>query len=433
MGTGKDRQLVVLAGGLGTRLADQGIETPKFLLPIGDSSILEILVREAENEGFTEILLCLGKNAELIISAARKIKGTIKIRFSVEPSPLGTFGALLYAREMLNDEFVLLMGDLLIAGINLRGFFDYSLKADVDIAILVKYTDHPLDSDLVEIDSSNRITGIYKYPHFKSSLDSIAMAGGLFLKKTAVVKVPLRGYADLTKDFLTVVVDQLHMIAYFHQGIIRDLGTLDRLISLDIEEWQEKKLENGSLAFLDRDGTLNIQKGYIHSESEIELTPWARTLMKSLSIKFDFIGLVTNQPVVARGECTLEQVESINTHLENLVFQESGKRFDFIEVCPHHPDSGFDGEVVHLKIACTCRKPNPGMILDVLQRYKVRASNAVLIGDSISDLVAAERSGVSWIHIHSERAILDCDAKQLMNGYCLDSSAFPINDGEFIL
>jgi NDP-sugar pyrophosphorylase family protein len=194
------RQLVVLAGGLGSRLASQGIWTPKTLLPIGESSILEVMLGEAESEGFTKILFCLGNHSEQIINALSEINTPVEIEFSVERSPLGTLGALLYAKELLDSEFVLLMGDLLLARTNLKGFFDFSSTATVDLAILVKYTDHPWDSDLVEIDPSNRVTKIHKYPHSKIAIDSVAMAGGFYIKKSILDSSDPHKILDLTKS-----------------------------------------------------------------------------------------------------------------------------------------------------------------------------------------------------------------------------------------
>lgn len=410
------RQLVVLAGGSGKRLSSAGVSTPKVLLPVGESTILEEIIHEAELEGFSEILLCLGNGAEEIREFCQKIRSKVTLKFSVEASALGTFGALLNAYEMLSDEFVLLMGDLILAGTNLGGFLNFSSSINTDMAILVKFTDHPEDSDLVQLDSFNKVLEVLKYPHHSLPGDFIGMAGGFYLKKKVLEGKTLSGNLDFTSDFLIHAVTKYHSIAYFHQGLIRDLGTIRRLQAINSNFCGEMRLDSRSAIFFDRDGTLNKHKGYIVSKDEMELTPWAMKLVNQIRAEFDLLGLVTNQPVISRGDLDYSGVRELNNHLQTLL----NFKLDFIEFCPHHPDSGFLGEVVELKIHCSCRKPNPGMIIKTLNEFKVRAENAVMIGDSISDLVAAERAGLKWIHLIDAPNEQVCSHNRLKNGYCLN-------------
>jgi D,D-heptose 1,7-bisphosphate phosphatase len=423
------RQLVVLAGGSGNRLSSAGVNIPKVLLPVGESTILEEIIHEAELEGFSEVLLCLGNGAEDIRDFCQRIQSKVTLKFSVEASALGTFGALLNAYEMLSDEFVLIMGDLILAGTNLGGFLNFSSFVNTDIAILVKFTDHPDDSDLVQLDSFNKVLKVLKYPHHSLPEDSIGMAGGFYLKKNVLEGQSLSGNLDFTRDFLIDAVTKHHSIAYFHQGLIRDLGTIRRLQAMNSESRGEMRLDSRSAIFLDRDGTLNKHNGYIVSKDEIELTPWALKLMNQVRTEFDLLGLITNQPVISRGDLDYAGMWDLNNHLETLL----NLKLDFIEFCPHHPDSGFLGEIVELKIRCSCRKPNPGMILKTLNEFKVRAENAVMVGDSISDLVAAERAGLKWIHLIDAPNEQFCSHNQLQNGYCLNVRDYLADERVLIL
>ena len=102
--------------------------------------------------------------------------------------------------------------------------------------------------------------------------------------------------------------------------------------------------------------------------------------------------VVTNQPVIARGEVTEEQLEAIHCKMETLLGRE-GAWLDAIYYCPHHPDKGFPGERPELKIHCSCRKPAPGMLLDAAQRFNIDLSRSWMVGDGKNDVLAGKNAG----------------------------------------
>ena len=422
-----EKQLVILAGGVGRRLAREGIHTPKILLPLGTSSILEVLIREAIRENFTEIIFCLGNESSKIIKVIRDLKLGIRTTFSVENKPLGTFGALLNARHLLNNKFAVLMGDLFVCGTNLGGAFTFFEESKAEICLLVKFTDHPHDSDLIEISNFNRVAKIHKYPHENTVLDPIASAGVFFLDRKTLDGFPQGLMGDFTENYLMTALNTHSVIGLFHQGVIRDLGTIGRLEEFSQESLGQEGCTSRSIVFFDRDGTLNISNGHISSISQMSLTPWAVELVLKVMSTFDYFGVVTNQPVIARGEVSNEVLEIINKHLEKKILG-SKKKFDFWAVCPHHPDSGFLGEIAELKTFCSCRKPQPGLLINLLNSFHVRSNKALMIGDSISDLVAAERAGIRWIHLVDSSKNNDCNHAELFNGFCVEPHTFSKNE-----
>ena len=104
--------------------------------------------------------------------------------------------------------------------------------------------------------------------------------------------------------------------------------------------------------------------------------------------------VVSNQPVIARGEVTVEQLDEIHKKMMTLLGNE-GAYVDAIYYCPHHPDSGYDGEIKELKIKCKCRKPEPGMIYQAQDDYNIDLSQSWMVGDSSNDIEAGKRAGVS--------------------------------------
>ena len=421
------KQLVVLAGGEGTRLVNAGIKIPKLLLKIKNMTLLEIIVNEAISEGVTEILWCLGYGHTEIedqIKVNQSLKGSLKHRLFVEEERRGTLGALIQAREYLQDDFCLTMGDLLLSRTNIGGMFEGFRKAEEDVRLLVKYTDHPEDSDLVILDADLNLKSFNAYPHIKIPKIPVGNAGVVFLKKKHVPTTLDHSKSDVFKDLIpNLTSDNLLIKAAFHQGVIRDIGTPDRLQKASSAFGEGGQLSNFTGIFFDRDGTLNIELGHISSCSQIALFPETSEILKLATEKFDFVGIVTNQPVVSRGEATIETVNEINSHLLTSAGFADLSRF-IIKVCPHHQDSGFVGEIPELKRDCICRKPSSGMLLEILNEQRLRGNNAIYVGDSISDLQAAAGVGIQWIHLVT-RDDSDCEIHAgLRNGVCMDRAKF---------
>jgi histidinol-phosphate phosphatase family protein len=102
--------------------------------------------------------------------------------------------------------------------------------------------------------------------------------------------------------------------------------------------------------------------------------------------------VVTNQPVVARGLCQMEDVERIHKKLETLLGQE-GVYLDEIRFCPHHPDKGYPEENPAYKIPCHCRKPDIGMLEDCAQKYNVDLTASWVVGDTTVDIQTGKNAG----------------------------------------
>ena len=102
--------------------------------------------------------------------------------------------------------------------------------------------------------------------------------------------------------------------------------------------------------------------------------------------------VVTNQPVIARGEVSYDELHMIHNKMETLLGNE-GAYVDAIYYCPHHPHKGYDGEVAKLKIDCECRKPKPGMLMQAAKDYNIDLSKSWMVGDSENDIKAGEAAG----------------------------------------
>jgi len=116
--------------------------------------------------------------------------------------------------------------------------------------------------------------------------------------------------------------------------------------------------------------------------------------------------VVTNQPVIARGEVTWEMLNEIHRKMETLL-GEQGAYLDDIFVCPHHPDKGFPGERPEYKVNCDCRKPKPGLLLRAAEKYNIDLSDSWMIGDRPQDAAAGAAAGCQTIALTESMSILD--------------------------
>ena len=102
--------------------------------------------------------------------------------------------------------------------------------------------------------------------------------------------------------------------------------------------------------------------------------------------------LVTNQPVIARGEVSYEELEEIHNKMETLLGKE-GAHLDAIYFCPHHPHKGYEGEISELKMDCECRKPKPRMLLQAAKEFNIDLSLSWMVGDGENDIKAGQNAG----------------------------------------
>ena len=156
--------------------------------------------------------------------------------------------------------------------------------------------------------------------------------------------------------------------------------------------------------FLDRDGTINKYVGFLRNIEEFELMDGVAEAIRKINESGYLAIVVTNQPVIARGEVTLEELQEIHNKMETLLGQE-GAYVDGIYYCPHHPDKGFEGERPEYKMVCDCRKPKPGMLIDAAEKFNIDLSNSYMVGDGKNDVEAGRAAGCISVILGNE----DCD------------------------
>ena len=154
------------------------------------------------------------------------------------------------------------------------------------------------------------------------------------------------------------------------------------------------------VAFLDRDGTLNVDHGYVHKPEDLELVTGAKQALHKLLANDYKLILVTNQSGVGRGFFTEEQLHEANDRLQDLL----ELKFLKIYFCPHHPEA----KVLKYHKVCSCRKPKPGMILQAFEDFpQINREQSFMIGDSLRDVEAGKSAGLGRNILLSNRNCRD--------------------------
>ena len=400
-------QLVILAGGKGTRLGLTDI--PKPMVKIAGKPLLQYQIELAKRYGITEIFILSGYLADAITGYFGDGSAWgVKIHHVIEPKPLGTAGALSLIKDRLKGRFLVFYGDI-VMDFDISSFaaFDWNNPLTMG-TILVHPNDHPYDSDLVEIDADKYVSSFLPKPHDEKEVYRNLVNAAVYILSPRIMEYIEDGtFSDFGKDVFPKLLEKAEKLrAYESPEYIKDMGTKERLeeVRRDLENGRvqrHNRVNKRPAIFLDRDGVINKDVDSDISFDTFELLPGAAEAVKSVNKSGYFCIVVTNQPMVAKGFITFTDLESIHKKMETLLGRE-GSYLDGIYYCPHHPEKGFAGEVAELKIDCSCRKPKPGMLLKAGEEFNIDLDKSWMIGDSWRDISAGKSAGCKTIIVGDE-------------------------------
>lgn len=374
------RQAVILVGGPGTRPGERSKTVPRPMLPVGGRPFLDTLIDEiARYDVFDEILLLAGHKAEIIQSRYEgTVRGRARITVAPAPAPLGTAGALLHAKDLLQERFLLLNGD---------SFFDFNIL-DLAARAGTSLVHMALRADVAGDRYGRVLLDGDRVRSFIAPGQGAAgpVNAGVYVLDRSIVGRANAPPASLEQDIFPALAAAGAMTGTTYRGYFIDIGVHDDLARADVE--LNERLRRPAV-FFDRDGVLNHDYGYTFEASKLQWIEGAREAVKAVNDAGCFAFVVTNQSGVARGFYEERHVHALHRWMADEMAA-VGAHIDAFEYCPDHPD----GTIEQYRRLNHRRKPGPGMITDLLARFPVDAEGSLLIGDKSSDLDAARAAGI---------------------------------------
>lgn len=400
---------IIMAGGRGTRISELFPDIPKPLIPIDGIPVLEREICSLASQGFRDIILTVSYLHEKIEEHfGDGSKWGVNIEYLVENTPLGNAGALF--KLNLKEDFLLLNADAMF-DVDFNRFVAFHKEHGGLVTLFTHPNSHPYDSGLLVADKNGAVEQWLAKEDSRPEYYRNRVNAGLHVINPKVLEQsgidadrvgtvgengkPIK--VDLDRQLLKPLAGTGKMFCYDSPEYVKDMGTPERYYAV-CEDYKagrvsEKNLQNKQKAvFLDRDGTINKYVGFLRNIDEFELLDGAVEAIKKINASGYLAIVVTNQPVIARGEVSFEELERIHNKMETLLGKE-GAYLDAIYVCPHHPHKGYEGERPELKFDCNCRKPKPGMLLKAAQDFNIDLAQSWMVGDGENDIKAGQNAG----------------------------------------
>ena len=389
---------VIMAGGRGTRISEIFPDIPKPLIPIDRVPVLEREIISLRDQGFKDIILTVGYLANKIIDYfGDGSKLGVKIEYFIEDKPLGNAGALFKIKDKLSEDFLLLNGDVMF-DIDFNKFVKFHNKHKGLVTLFTHPNSHPYDSGLIMADNNKKVISWLSKEDERPRYYKNRVNAGLHIISPKVLDKSFDSEKiDLDRQILKPLCNTGLMYCYDSPEYVKDMGTPDRYRQVS-EDFKNNIVNSKNLLhkqkaiFLDRDGTINKYVGFLRNIDDFELIDGVSEAIKKINESGYLAIVVTNQPVIARGEVTIEQLNEIHNKMETLLGKD-GAYLDAIYYCPHHPHKGYEGEIPELKIDCDCRKPKPGMLLKAADDFNIDLTKSWMIGDSENDVLAGKAAG----------------------------------------
>ena len=414
-------QPIIMAGGKGTRISSVFKDIPKPMICVAGKPILEHQLNFFSRYNFKKITISIGHLGHVIKNYfGNGERFGLKIRYIEENEPLGSAGALRFSLEQPNLLLVL-NGDVLF-DFDFQRMLNFHREKSADITLFTHPNSHPFDSSIIDTEKG-RVIKWYNKEDVRENVPNRVNAGIHLITRDSLElnsAIWQKNKVDLDREILKPNVSKKRIFAYDSPEYVKDMGTPDRLKIVE-EDFHSGVIAAKNLTklqraiFLDRDGTINKHVGFITDPNQIDLIDGAAEAIKLINKSSYLAIVVSNQPVIARGECTFDGMKKIHNRLMTLL-GEKGAYLDDIIFCPHHTDKGFPGEIPELKFDCGCRKPKPGMLLEAAKKYNIDLSNSYMIGDDVRDIKAGVAAGCKSVYLGKDFVPECCRAKNLLQG-----------------
>lgn len=382
-------QAVILAGGRGERLRPLTDTIPKPMVPIHSRPFLEYLIELLKQNGIQEIVLLLGYLQKKITKhLGDGSQFGVSIRYSIGTVEDDTGLRLKNAKHLLNEKFLLMYCDNYWP-LNLSKLESYYSEKDTEAVVVVYRNARGITNNNMRVED-NGIVSCYDSTRTMSGLNGVDI-GFFILRKNILSSTPL-GNFSFQQEIIPKLVSRRQLAAYMTDQGYFSVGSPDRLLQTAAFLLPRK------IILLDRDGVINRkpQKAdYVKTWSEFIFLPRALEAIRHLTAAGFEVYIITNQPGIARGVMSKEDLDEINRTL-HLAVKHKGGRIDGIYQCLHGWDEG-----------CECRKPKPGLLLDAAFEHSFDLTKAIFIGDNERDILAGEAAECRTLLVDSSHDLFD--------------------------
>lgn len=407
---------VIMAGGRGTRISSVASDIPKPMIKIEGKPVLEHEIECLRDQGFKDIIITVSHLGNIImdyfgdgsaVSPVTQKPFGVHIEYYFEERPLGNAGALFQIKDKLDSDFLLLNADAMF-DVDFNRFVAFHKSHGGLVTLFTHPNSHPYDSGVLIADANGAVERWLTKEDDRPKYYRNCINAGLHVLSPKLLEQEIdTPKIDLDRQLLKPLAGTEKMFCYNSPEYVKDMGTPERYYSV-CEDFKAGRVKGKNLAnkqravFLDRDGTINKYVGFLRNIDEFELLDGVAEAIKKINASGYLAIVVTNQPVIARGEVSFEELQEIHNKMETLL-GEQGAYVDAIYFCPHHPHKGYAGERPELKIDCECRKPKPGMLIQAAKDFNIDLKNSWMIGDGENDILAGKNAGCHTALIQSEQ------------------------------
>jgi len=377
-------EAIILAGGFGTRLRHIVPDVPKPMAPVDGRPFLRYLLDDLTSKGVDRIILAVGYMKEVIMEYFGGSYRGAELIYSSEDTPLFTGGAVKQALELCREESVFVVNGDTYFDVDLKAMAEFKAGKNSSFVLAARPMSNFDRYGTLDLDNTGKILKFCE----KMPTEYGIINGGIYLMDRAFLADIEAQAFSLESDVLEKVVGLKELFAFISKGYFIDIG-----VPIDYEQAQTDFRERHPVlkaAFFDRDGTINVDVNYLHKPEDLVFIDGMPDFIHKWNQWGYKVIVVTNQAGIARGMYTEEDMRALHRHM-NERLAEWGAHIDAFYHCPHHPK--FTG-------ACSCRKPEPGMLEKAIYEFDLDPAQCIMFGDKPWDVEAAQRCGVIGVQVN---------------------------------
>ena len=369
--------LVIAAGGKGTRLGKITKNIPKPMVKIYNMSFLKILILFYSRYNLDKIYLMVGYKSDLIIKHFHnKYFNGVPVICIKETKPLGNFGCLSLVKKKLKDKNFLYANADSIIDLDLNDIINK--KFNNSHLILTKH-----------LEKSKNNLNLKKKRNLEYTDKGKFIYAGISLINKETLKLSKRRFQNFEEGTMQDLIKVKKITGQYTKKYFIDIGT-----NKNLNKYKKIMKFKNKAIFLDRDGTIIYDDGYTYKTDKLKIIKKNVNKIKKFRLKNKKIFIVSNQAGIAKGIFSEEQMNKFHREMKKKLYK-LGILIDEYSFCPHHPH----GKIKKYTKICKCRKPKNGMIENIIKNWNIDRKNSVFFGDNIKDANASLKSGLSFIYV----------------------------------